>query len=84
LIGKQWHWLNARKGLLETIDYFRGYINRVGFAVKGGSVSMQPSSLNPSDVRSNSFQPEENPLAGCEIRASTITHPRGCVLSALI
>jgi hypothetical protein len=55
----------SQKGLQETIDNFRGYFNRDGFAVKGGLNA--PSSLNPLMSDPTACQPEENPLQ-CEIR----------------
>ena len=51
--------------LQETIDNFRGYFNRDGFAVQGGLNA--PSSLNPLMSDPASCQPDENPLM-CEVR----------------
>ena len=55
----------SQKHLQETIDNFRGYYNRDGFAVQGGLNA--PSSLNPLMADPASCQPDENPLM-CEVR----------------
>jgi len=54
-----------QKYLQETIDNFKGYFNRDGFAIKGGL--NVPSSLNPLMSDPTACQPNENPLQ-CEIR----------------
>ena len=55
----------GQQHLQETIDNFRGYFNRDGFAVEGGLNA--PSSLNPLMSDPSACQPEENPLM-CEVR----------------
>jgi len=55
----------SQQGLQETIDDFRGYFNRDGYAVEGGLNA--PSSLNPLMADPTACQPNENPLQ-CEVR----------------
>jgi hypothetical protein len=51
--------------LQETLDNFKGYFNRDGFAVQGGLNA--PSSLNPLMSDPDACQADENPLE-CEVR----------------
>ncbi len=55
----------GQQGFQETIDNFKGYFNRDGFAVKGGLNA--PSSLNPLMSDPTACQADENPLQ-CEVR----------------
>lgn len=56
---------DSQKGLQETIDNFKGYFSRDGFAVKGGLNA--PSALNPLMSDPTACTANESPIQ-CEIR----------------